>query len=219
MAGAFFMVEALSLHGMSGLGFRMRRFDSQTGRSYIKFMRKAMTETMKEAKKEIKKTISGRGTLVPVTLKGIAPMTVKMRRAVGYRGKKPLRASGQMSNAVVAKKTGPNDWFVGVSKKTHVTVKPMGHTRRIGKYVPLTFYNCANIAQLNENGFTIQVTDAMRGYLHAVGHHLSPGTKKLSVPKRAFIGPAFARVMAIKAPIIFRKWANVWVMTGHRLQL
>ena len=47
------------------------------------------------------------------------------------------------------------------------------------------------IATVNEYGIEIDVTEAMRNYLHAVGLHLSNDTNTINIPERRFIRGAF----------------------------
>lgn len=43
------------------------------------------------------------------------------------------------------------------------------------------------IANVNEFGCQIQVTDKMRNYLHAIGLHLKNSTKTINIPERSFL--------------------------------
>ena len=47
------------------------------------------------------------------------------------------------------------------------------------------------IARVNEFGVNIQVTEAMRNYLHATGLHLKKSTKTITIPERSFIRSGF----------------------------
>lgn len=43
------------------------------------------------------------------------------------------------------------------------------------------------IANVNEYGCNIDVTDKMRGYLHTIGIHLKSSTKTINIPERSFM--------------------------------
>lgn len=47
------------------------------------------------------------------------------------------------------------------------------------------------VARVHEYGVDIEVTEAMRNYLHASGLHLREGTEEISIPERAFIRSGF----------------------------
>lgn len=47
------------------------------------------------------------------------------------------------------------------------------------------------IANVNEFGCKIKVTDKMRNYLHVIGIHLKKTTKEISIPERSFIRGGF----------------------------
>lgn len=52
------------------------------------------------------------------------------------------------------------------------------------------------IARVQEFGYTMQVTDRQRAYLHHQGLHLSPDTLYLVIPPRPFLRPGLAQVRA-----------------------
>lgn len=47
------------------------------------------------------------------------------------------------------------------------------------------------IARVHEFGTQIQVTEAMRGYLHSIGIHLKDETNKINIPERSFMRSGF----------------------------
>lgn len=47
------------------------------------------------------------------------------------------------------------------------------------------------IARVHEFGTQIQVTEAMRGYLHSIGIHLRADTDKINIPERSFMRAGF----------------------------
>lgn len=47
------------------------------------------------------------------------------------------------------------------------------------------------IAQVNEYGVDIRVTDKMRGYLNSIGIHLKKDTKFIKIPERSYIRSSF----------------------------
>jgi len=91
----------------------------------------------------------------------------------------------------------------------NVTIRPMGFATFIG-ILRGTYKGKAggdqidlvNIATLQENGFTIKVTDKMRKYLAAHGLFLRKETTELVVPPRPFIKPVFDQ-WKDRAPVVF----------------
>lgn len=51
----------------------------------------------------------------------------------------------------------------------------------------------ARIARVQEEGATIEVTPAMRAYLHAEGLHLRADTTHVVIPARPFVAPGIAK--------------------------
>lgn len=47
------------------------------------------------------------------------------------------------------------------------------------------------IARVHEYGIDIDVTDAMRGYLHSIGIHLKSTTTQIKIPERSFMRAGF----------------------------
>ena len=47
------------------------------------------------------------------------------------------------------------------------------------------------IANVNEFGIQIEVTNKMRNYLHAMGLHLKASTKHINIPERSFLRSSF----------------------------
>ena len=52
---------------------------------------------------------------------------------------------------------------------------------------PHTDLTNANLGAIHEFGATINVTEKMRNYLHTIGIHLKPDTKKIVIPTRSFL--------------------------------
>lgn len=65
-----------------------------------------------------------------------------------------------------------------------------------GVWVGLPAGEMATIGRVHEFGVTIEVTDRMRGYLHAQGLHLAPDTLAVVIPPRPFLRPGIERARA-----------------------
>lgn len=78
------------------------------------------------------------------------------------------------------------------------------------------------IARVNEFGVDIQVTDAMRAYLHATGLHLSSDTETITIPERAFLRGSFdnnKRAMQKEAESVLNKILQLKVDAQSGLDL
>jgi phage gpG-like protein len=72
---------------------------------------------------------------------------------------------------------------LGKIKRSYVKV---GYLESGGEY-PGSGLPMAGVAAVHEWGCDIKVTDAMRGYLHAIGIHLKNTTGTVHIPERSFM--------------------------------
>ena len=81
----------------------------------------------------------------------LAPLTLALRKAKGFRGTKALIVTGSLLKAITVKSVGPGRAFVGVLRSAR---GPDGR-------------ELVNVARINEFGatFTIRVTPRMRRYI------------------------------------------------------
>lgn len=88
---------------------------------------------------------------------------------------KALVDKGDLANSVTSKKVRSDAIFVGV----HRTARSK------------TNQSLVMIAQIQETGIAIMVTDKMRAYLAFQGMPLHPTTKFIWIPPRPFLSPVF----------------------------
>ena len=119
-------------------------------------------------RKDIRMGIKAQRTIDGKVMKPLHPFTVKEK---GFPA--PLIKEGIMSRINVKKAT---------KKKQEVKIYPAKQRTQPIKGFPL------GIAEIQQKGARIRVTDNMRAYLHGRGLHLSKKTQSLEIPARPWFG-------------------------------
>ena len=122
-----------------------------------------------------------------VPFKPLSPMTLAVRRLLGFGGTKILMVSGTMVGSINVSRVG-RGVFVGIRRGTHFRTGKGGSGGDV-----------LNIALLHEKGRTwsVRFTDKQRKLLFAarkqaglpIGGGGGGGRRKITIPARPFIGP------------------------------
>jgi phage gpG-like protein len=145
--------------------------------------------------------------------KPLAPMTLALRRFMGFKGTKALIRRGDLRNSITVHQTG-NTVFVGVLKTA---------TNRDGK----SLVNIGAVHEFGSKPIVIRVTPAMRRFLHMVARKEGlpasggsggggSGVIVLRIPKRPFLQPVFDKYGS-KAQVAARMRARLAFLLSGKL--
>jgi len=116
-------------------------------------------------KKDIRMGIKIRRTIDGGTMDPLHPFTIKQKGSAS-----PLIDTGTMSKVIVKKSRKLVEVFPAKSRTKPIKGYPKG------------------IAEIQQKGATIRVTEKMRSFLHTKGLHLSKSTKVIKIPPRPWFG-------------------------------
>lgn len=143
----------------------------------------------------------------------LSPMTLALRRAKGFRGKKILMVTGGLRNAITVKRTGAGAVYVGVLRsaksKDGKQLFNIARVQELGGVIVIRVTPRMRkwlMIQLRKVGYgTREKSDQKRGaggrfkkkaFVASGGGQLSQGVLIIKIPARPFIAPVIEKILS-----------------------